>query len=61
MLKSVLLGTLARTFIISVESDVDAGGRRSPLRTAAYWGHVEIATILLQAGADPNFSNAASP
>ncbi|KAM0722697.1 hypothetical protein Q7P37_002138 [Cladosporium fusiforme] len=50
----------AVSWLIQHGADVDTCGTRNPLQTAAYWGQVDIARLLLDAGADPNFSNANS-
>lgn len=47
----------AVSWLIERGANVDICGTRNPLQTAAYWGQVEIARILLDAGADPNFAN----
>lgn len=47
------------SWLIGHGVDFNICGTRNPLQTAAYWGQVQIAALLLDAGADPNFSNAA--
>lgn len=47
----------AVSWLIRHGAEVDSGGRRNPIQTAASFSQLRILALLLDAGADPNFSS----